>query len=403
MIQGYPGLSGGVFLLKSAYLPNANFFPHTSSTTMRTLFVCVLIALSQSVFVYGASANTANPSLQDLAIAPTWHFGMESAMPSKPTINPSMGEFKLNLKGGHLTGEMKYEYNGSLGFQKAGAKGYFRNQQFVVALSHPDGPLILKGKFTDANKIEGKATMNGKPYAKFHMQSKSRVDGKDPTIYCLQTEPSCAPGSSTKLVLDKMSGNLIGSSSTMVPLKDGTHWFKGGAIGKMEPHRVRLKYLDARGDVCTLDGDWDTLEQAYIGVFSSPVAEGSFAMYRDDGTRHFIDPSTENDWRMEFNPPWQGARVHITPSISFERVKGTDRITGSGSYRIGWCGNERPTRVTLHGTWDKSYRVEFWIEGPTPLHFRGTYDRTSRNIVGFDDAGRNVTMTPVIKSAGRWR
>lgn len=409
-VQGYPGLFKVWLLVKSDYLPNDNFF-QTSSAAMRTLLVLVLLIVSQVFLAADASQRINYSGLHDLAIAPTWRFAMESTMRSKPTINPCLGEFKLNLKGGNLTGVMKYEYNGNLGSQKAGAKGYFKNQQFVVALSHPDGPLVLKGRFTDANRIEGTATMNGKPYAKFHMNSKSEAGG-DPIVFVLDMDPPCVAGSITKLVLDRAAGDVVGSVSTNIPQSvgensSGVTWFKGGAKGRIYDRQVDLKYIDARGNECALFGNFDSQERAYSGSFRSASVDGYFWMYLDDGTRRFADLATASDWRIEFNPPWVGARVTIKPIVSLDRdSKGS--ITGSGSYRIGWCGNERPTEVTVDGTWSSNNKVELWIKGPTPIHIRGTFDRSSRKIVGADDTGRTVTMSPVARlregsSRNRWR
>lgn len=375
---------------------------------MRNLFVLVFIALSQVFLAAHASKHISDSELRDLAIAPVWHFGMESTIPSKPTINPAVGEFKLDFKGERLTGVMRYEYNGSLGYQKAGAKGYFRNQQFVVALSHPDGPLVLTGKFTGENKIEGKATMNGKAYAKFHMSSKGSPEGGNPIVFCLDMDPPPVAGASTKLVLDRAAGDVVGSASTHVELggsknSSGVTWFKGGAKGRIYNRQVSLKFLDARGNACTLAGDFDAGERVYRGTFDSPSGDGYFCMYLDDGTTRFTDPATASDWQLEFTPPWEGARVTIRPIISLERTA-SKGITGTGSYRLGWCGNERPTQVTITGTWDQNNRVELWIAGPTPIHFRGSLDRVTRHVIGSDDAGRTVTMKPTVRTAlKRWK
>lgn len=374
---------------------------------MRNLFVLVFIALSQVFLTANASERMNESALRDLAIAPVWHFGMESTMPSKPTINPAMGEFKLNLRGDQLTGEINYEYNGSLGYRKAGAKGYFRNQQFLVALSHPDGPLVLTGKFTGENKIEGKATMNGKAYAKFHMSSKGSPEGGNPIVFCLDMDPPCAANASTKLVLNRAAGDVVGSASTHVELNgrknaSGVTWFKGGAEGKIYKGQVGLRFIDARGNVCNLSGAFDEQDRIYRGSYSSPSGDGQFCMYVDDGTVRFTDPATASDWRFEFNPPWEGARVVIRPIVSLDRTP--TGITGSGSYRIGWCGNEHPTQISVTGTWDSNNRVELWIKGPTPVHFRGHFNRSTHNVDGFDDSGRTVTMTPTVRTAlKRWK
>lgn len=103
-------------------------------------------------------------------------------------------------------------------------------------------------------------------------------------------------------------------------------------------------------------------------------------------------------YMLEYLPPLMGARVMIVPHISIKK-SGT-QVTGNTSYRVGWCGNDRPTTREINGQWNGS-KVELELkdhDGTTDVTLKGDVEPKSKVVRGIatfaDGKKRRFALIP---------
>lgn len=103
-------------------------------------------------------------------------------------------------------------------------------------------------------------------------------------------------------------------------------------------------------------------------------------------------------YMLEYLPPLMGARVMIVPSVSLKKTGA--QVEGSASYRVGWCGNDAPTRKTVSGQWNGA-KIALELkdyDGKTDVSLKGDVEPKSgvvRGTASFaDGATRKFALIP---------
>lgn len=96
-------------------------------------------------------------------------------------------------------------------------------------------------------------------------------------------------------------------------------------------------------------------------------------------------------YMLEYLPPLMGARVMIVPSVSLKKTGA--QVEGSASYRVGWCGNDAPTRKTVSGQWNGA-KIALELkdyDGKTDVSLKGDVEPKSGVVRGTASFADGVT------------
>lgn len=271
-------------------------------------------------------------------------------------INPNHGEAIVSLKDGAIAGDIIW--SSRKGEKSAGKiTGWLRGDRFAMVLSYPSDFLKVEGRYKFEKFESEHATLNGKAYSSFHMTPDEYRMDNFPNTWSLRFDNSAGrPETIARVHLRKEGENLVGRTvrgeATRVRYGNDTSPARGNIVGLFEGS---IKGDQFKGS-CTestgktvLNGKWDPFTSGFFGKCTRDGgSSGSFFLSAGGYTPANFTKPEERRLQMVLSPPLQGARIHISPSMHLKTWQNQARATMS--YRIGWCGNEVPTKVEYEGT-----------------------------------------------------
>lgn len=96
-------------------------------------------------------------------------------------------------------------------------------------------------------------------------------------------------------------------------------------------------------------------------------------------------------WSLECKPPILHKKVEVKPFLELQRVN--DDVRGTASFRIGYCGNEEPTEVSVNGIWTGK-NIELDLDTSEPIKLNGSFDTVSWKFTGTATGNRTFVLKP---------
>lgn len=96
-------------------------------------------------------------------------------------------------------------------------------------------------------------------------------------------------------------------------------------------------------------------------------------------------------WSLECKPPILHNKVEVEPFLELQRVN--HDVRGTAAFRIGYCGNEVPTIVSVNGKWTGK-SIELDLDTSEPIKLNGSFDKVSWKFTGTATGNRTFVLKP---------
>ena len=332
----------------------------------RPAYACLflLLALSGLTAAFAQSKNTR--SIEERAFPQTWQVSLPGI--SRPNmdfeerrqlakrIEPAGGKANLTLKDGAITGDVIW--TGRKGEKSAGkVTGWLRGDRFAMVFSYPTDFLKVEGKYKYEDFKAETATITGVPYSAFRMTPiEERGDGYRSKWSLRFNSSAGQPETAMRVTLRKDGEHLVGRTVR----GKATHVRYANDISPENSNIVGLFEGTIKGDqfkgVCTestgntvLTGKWDPFANGFVGAYKMDGGRsGTFHLADGRFVPANVGRVEERNLHLALTPPIKGARINIMPRLNLKIWQ--SEVQATMSYRIGWCGNERPRRLSYKGT-----------------------------------------------------